>query len=144
MFSTFSFPTSPDFYATREDLHTVVYLAPRLIGSGDSNSSFVKERIRSRAGPESTSKVTYLTSLNPGSRYGLSPPVQYPTDCIRTLRSRPFCFSARSCNKWALGRVILTGDAAHVFPPFGGQGVASGFRDASSLAWRLAILSRNS
>ena len=78
------------------------------------------------------------------SRYRLSPPVQYPTDCIRTLRSRPFCFSARSCNKWALGRVILADDAAHWFPPFGGQGTPSGFRDASSLAWRLATLSRNS
>lgn len=29
---------------------------------------------------------------------------------------------------------------AHVFPPFGGQGIASGFRDSSSLAWRLAVL----
>jgi FAD binding domain len=95
------------------------------------------------AEPESTSKIIHPYITHPGSRYGLSSPVQYPTDCIRTLRSRPFCFSARSCNKWALGRVILAGDAAHVFPPFGGQGIASGFRDASSLAWRLAILSRN-
>jgi hypothetical protein len=95
------------------------------------------------AGPESTSKIIYPYITHPGSRYGLSSPVRYPTDCIRTLRSRPFGFSARSCNKWALGRVILAGDAAHVFPPFGGQGIASGFRDASSLAWRLAILSRS-
>ena len=96
------------------------------------------------AGPESTCKIIYPYITHPGSRYGLASPIQYPSDCIKTLRSRPFGFSARSCNKWALGRVILAGDAAHVFPPFGGQGIASGFRDASSLAWRLAVLSRNS
>lgn len=87
--------------------------------------------------------------------------VQFPEDCIEVLRSRPFKFSARSCNKWAIGRVILAGDAAHVFPPctftrypclcftisflsilVGGQGIASGFRDASSLAWRLVLACR--
>jgi hypothetical protein len=46
MFSIFSFPMSSDFYAIREDLQPVVDLALRLTGSGDSNSSFVKERIR--------------------------------------------------------------------------------------------------
>ena len=69
--------------------------------------------------------------------------VQYPDDCIEVVRSRPFTFSARSCNKWALKRVILCGDAAHVFPPFGGQGIASGFRDASALAWRLVVACRS-
>ncbi|KAE8143797.1 hypothetical protein BDV38DRAFT_289648 [Aspergillus pseudotamarii] len=82
--------------------------------------------------------VPYIT--HSGSRYGLTEDVEYPEDCIEVLRSRPFRFSARSCNKWALGRTILCGDAAHVFPPFGGQGIASGFRDAIGLAWRLAIL----
>ncbi|OJJ96094.1 hypothetical protein ASPACDRAFT_54915 [Aspergillus aculeatus ATCC 16872] len=69
--------------------------------------------------------------------------VQFPEDCIKTLRSRPFAFSARSCNVWAKDRVILCGDSAHVFPPFGGQGIASGFRDALSLGWRLAMLCRH-
>ena len=69
--------------------------------------------------------------------------VQYPDDCIKVIRSRPFTFSARSCNKWALKRVILCGDSAHVFPPFGGQGIASGFRDASALAWRLIVACRS-
>ncbi|KAJ5707410.1 monooxygenase [Penicillium malachiteum] len=84
-------------------------------------------------------EVVYPYLTHPGSRYGLKEDVAFPEDCIEVLRSRPFRFSARSCNKWALGRVILSGDAAHVFPPFGGQGIASGFRDAISLSWRLAI-----
>lgn len=75
-------------------------------------------------------------------RYGLKEDVAFPKDCIELLRSSPFTFSARSCNKWALGRVILCGDSAHVFPPFGGQGIASGFRDALSLFWRLALAVR--
>ncbi|KAK4941597.1 hypothetical protein LTR10_018474 [Elasticomyces elasticus] len=95
------------------------------------------------ASPEETGKIIYPYITHPGSRYGLSQPVQFPLDCIKTLRSRPFSFVAKSCNKWALGRVLLAGDAAHVFPPFGGQGIASGFRDASALAWRLALLHRH-
>lgn len=29
----------------------------------------------------------------------------------------PYTYAARTCNKWALNRVMLIGDAAHVFPP---------------------------
>ena len=39
--------------------------------------------------------------------------------------------------------MILCGDSAHVFPPFGGQGIASGFRDATALAWRLVVACRS-
>ncbi|KAN0095776.1 FAD/NAD(P)-binding domain containing protein [Hyaloscypha variabilis] len=72
----------------------------------------------------------------------LSKDLAFPEDCIEVIRSRPFTFSARSCNKWSLGRVLLCGDAAHVFPPFGSQGIASGFRDAASLAWRFTVACR--
>jgi 2-polyprenyl-6-methoxyphenol hydroxylase-like FAD-dependent oxidoreductase len=68
--------------------------------------------------------------------------VTFPRDCIEVLRCRPFRFNHRVVNKWFDNRTVLIGDAAHVFPPFGGQGVASGIQDAENLAWRLALLIR--
>ncbi|EAU38014.1 predicted protein [Aspergillus terreus NIH2624] len=66
----------------------------------------------------------------------------FPRDCIQVLRCRPFRFSHKVVNRWFSGRIALIGDAAHVFPPFGGQGVACGVADAEGLAWRLAVLTR--
>jgi hypothetical protein len=43
--------------------------------------------------------------------------IAFPSDCIEVIRSRPFAFSARRCNKFSVDRVLLAGDAAHVFPP---------------------------
>ncbi|RHZ70316.1 hypothetical protein CDV55_107039 [Aspergillus turcosus] len=68
--------------------------------------------------------------------------VTFPRDCIEVLRCRPFRFNHRVVNKWFAERTILIGDAAHVFPPFGGQGVACGVQDAVGLAWRLAVLTK--
>ncbi|KAI1471119.1 uncharacterized protein F4812DRAFT_467328 [Daldinia caldariorum] len=68
--------------------------------------------------------------------------VTYPRDCISFIRCRPYLFTHKVVNKWYHGRVVLIGDAAHVFPPFGGQGIACGFRDAHQLAWRIALLQR--
>lgn len=70
------------------------------------------------------------------------PTVTFPKDCIEIRRCRQFTFCQKVVNKWFYKRTILIGDAAHVFPPFGGQGIASGIRDSDSLAWRLAVLSR--
>ncbi|KAJ6133739.1 hypothetical protein N7523_000061 [Penicillium sp. IBT 18751x] len=71
---------------------------------------------------------------------GTIAPITFPTDCIEILRCRPFRFSHKVVNKWFAGRTALIGDAAHVFPPFGGQGVATGVQDAEALAWRLAVI----
>lgn len=66
--------------------------------------------------------------------------VTYPRDCIKVVRCRPFTFQHKVVNRWFAKRSILIGDAAHVFPPFGGQGIASGIRDAHQLAWRIALM----
>lgn len=71
---------------------------------------------------------------------GKAASVTFPRDCIEVLRCRPFGFSHKVVNRWFSGRTVLIGDAAHVFPPFGGQGIAAGVNDADGLAWRLAIL----
>lgn len=69
-------------------------------------------------------------------------PMSFPSDCVEIKRCRHFKFVQKVVNKWFHNRTILIGDAAHVFPPFGGQGIACGTRDAHQLAWRIALLSR--
>ncbi|KAI1780811.1 hypothetical protein F4818DRAFT_436008 [Hypoxylon cercidicola] len=66
--------------------------------------------------------------------------VTYHHEFIRILRCRPYRFTNKVVNKWFDDRTILISDAAHVFPPFGGQDCASGLRDAHQLAWRIASL----
>lgn len=99
---------------------------------------------RDKTSIDDMKKIVFPYITHPGSKYGLAQEsICFPEDCIEVLRCRPFCFSARNCNVWSQGRTIILGDAAHVFPPFGGQGIASGFRDAMALAWRLCVASRD-
>ncbi len=54
-------------------------------------------------------------------------------------RKTVYTFQSAIANKWRRGRQILVGDAAHLTPPFMGQGMCAGIRDASNLAWKISI-----
>ena len=64
------------------------------------------------------------------------------TDAVEIWRSAAYRFAARVGTEWRMGRVLLAGDAIHQTPPFLGQGLGSGIRDAANLAWKLVHIKR--
>ncbi|MFJ5262035.1 bifunctional 3-(3-hydroxy-phenyl)propionate/3-hydroxycinnamic acid hydroxylase [Streptomyces sp. NPDC088387] len=70
------------------------------------------------------------------SRYGIG------RDSVRILRATVYSHHVRFASRFRVGRVFLAGDAAHAMPPWIGQGMAAGVRDAANLCWKLAAVLR--
>jgi 3-(3-hydroxy-phenyl)propionate hydroxylase len=87
-----------------------------------------------RLGPQETvTEATRLDRLSP-----LLAPID-PAD-VEVVRAVEYTYRAQVADRWRAGRVFLAGDAAHLSPPFVGQGLGLGLRDVHQLAWKLAAV----
>lgn len=84
---------------------------------------------------ENADSYTSLDSVRP-----LIEPWTYNVDGseLELVRIADYTFRAQVADRWRDRRVFLLGDAAHLTPPFVGQGMGAGLRDAANLAWKLA------
>jgi 3-(3-hydroxy-phenyl)propionate hydroxylase len=63
-------------------------------------------------------------------------------DQVKILRAVIYSHHVRVADRWRVGRIFLAGDAAHAMPPWIGQGMSAGVRDAANLCWKLAAVVR--
>ena len=64
------------------------------------------------------------------------------TDKLEIVRARTYTHHSRVAERFVVGRIALIGDAAHLSPPWIGQGLNAGLRDAGNIAWKLAGIVR--
>ncbi|OBF23234.1 3-(3-hydroxyphenyl)propionate hydroxylase [Mycobacterium kubicae] len=84
---------------------------------------------------ESADDYTTLAALRPL----IGPWTRHVADAdMQIMRVAEYTFRAQIADRWRHGNLFLLGDAAHLTPPFIGQGLGAGLRDAMNLAWKIA------
>lgn len=104
-----------------------------LVGSGPGRRRWEFMRLPGESTAELNKNETAWRLLAP---FGVT------SDTATLLRSTTYIFQARWADQWRVGHVLLAGDAAHLMPPFAGQGMCSGIRDVVNLSWKLDLTLR--
>ncbi|NUS09811.1 MAG: pentachlorophenol monooxygenase [Streptomyces sp.] len=107
-------------------------------------------RMSMRVPPELATEPPSGEEAAHGLEAGHAPELPHVQDVLDRLAPRPatarelrwssvFRIGHRLAERYADGRVLLAGDAAHIHPPTGAQGMNTGIQDAYNLAWKLAL-----
>ncbi len=72
--------------------------------------------------------------------WNLLRPLGVTRENVRIKQHAFYVHHVRHAQRWRVGRVLLAGDAAHLMPPWAGQGMQSGVRDAQNVCWKLAAV----
>ncbi|WP_329612048.1 FAD-dependent monooxygenase [Streptomyces brevispora] len=99
--------------------------------TGDEDDSSAPDGMGGGRGPDLSQIQAALDRLSPE-----------PTTASTLRWSSAFRISHRLVNQYRNGRLFVAGDAAHIHPPIGGQGLNTGVQDAHNLAWKLALAVR--
>ncbi|ORB57550.1 3-(3-hydroxyphenyl)propionate hydroxylase [Mycolicibacterium rhodesiae] len=84
---------------------------------------------------ETADDYATLTALHPLIRPWVGAVAPDELDLVRVAE---YTFRAQIATRWRRSNVFILGDAAHLTPPFIGQGLCAGLRDAVNLSWKLA------
>ncbi|CAM5323315.1 MULTISPECIES: bifunctional 3-(3-hydroxy-phenyl)propionate/3-hydroxycinnamic acid hydroxylase [Streptomyces] len=102
-----------------------------MVGSGPGRRRWEFMRLPGESAAELDTTEAAWRLLAP---HGVTP------ETATLLRSTTYRFRAMWAEQWRSGRVFLAGDAAHLMPPFAGQGMCAGIRDVVNLAWKLDLV----
>jgi 2-polyprenyl-6-methoxyphenol hydroxylase-like FAD-dependent oxidoreductase len=102
------------------------------VNGGSPYSVVLVERLAGHTGPPTLEDLRDALVAAYGTDYGAHSPI----------RISRFSDLTRQAASYRVGRVLLAGDAAHVHPPQGGQGLNTGVQDAVNLGWKLAQVVR--
>ncbi|TWF75757.1 FAD binding domain-containing protein [Pseudonocardia hierapolitana] len=103
-------------------------LVPDVLASAPAQQDGVEHGLESDRAPQLQHIQAVLDRLAPE-----------PTRASHLRWSSVFRISHRIVDRYQRGRVFVAGDAAHIHPPTGAQGMNTGIQDAVALAWRLAL-----
>ncbi|MCX2744237.1 FAD-dependent monooxygenase [Mangrovivirga sp. M17] len=99
-----------------------------------TNGSFVRMAFKDRV------RVEITNNPNGEAEYSIKLIEKLAqTRVKKVLHADKYYFNTRIANKWIVDRTIIAGDAAHTMPPYIGEGLCNGIRDAFNLSWKVAF-----